>query len=107
MRGLTLVERARFRLAGSAAKREAWKTAGLMAGVIVAYAVAGTLDYQDQLLAEKMAAEERFAAQQAAMLACLNGGSPGYYRMTEAGHRVYLVCDVHEVSDENVKGKRS
>lgn len=108
---LTLADHLRFRYAFSPRRREALKNAGLIAGLLAVFAITGTLDYQDALLAEAeaqtAAAHARYARQQAAMLACLNGGSPGYYTLTEDGHRVYLVCEIHEVSDENTQRKRS
>lgn len=103
---LTMTERLRFALAPSRARRDALKTACAVAFILAAYALVGTLDYQDQLLAEKMAAEARYSEQQAAMLACLNGGAPGYYTLTSEGHRSYLVCDLYEVTDQNVTRRR-
>lgn len=71
--------------------------------LMLAYGIVGSIDYavEQDMAAEQ--AEARVAEQQAAMLACLNGGSPGYYTMTKDGHRAYLVCNVHEVTDENVR----
>jgi hypothetical protein len=107
MRRLSLMQQLRFALAPSAARREALRLGAYLAGLLVVLAITGTMDYQDELRADAMRAEARFADQQAAMLACLNGGSPGLYRMTQEGHRAYLVCEIYEVTDQNVKGKRS
>jgi hypothetical protein len=75
--------------------------------ILLAFGLVDMIDrWQDARIAEA-AALDRVAEQQAAMLACLNGGSPGYYTLTKDGHRVYLVCEIREVSNENVTRKRS
>lgn len=104
---LTFIDHIAFRLARRQARIEAIKNGVILLGLLLALGIVGTLDYQDELRQQAEAAEARYATQQAAMLACLNGGSPGPYRMTAEGHRAYLVCEIHEVTDENVREKRS
>lgn len=103
---IALIDRIKFRYATRAARREAWRNAGLVGLILGCYAVAGTLDYQDALRQEALAAQEDYARQQAAMLACLNGGSPGYYTVDSEGHRHYIVCQTYTISDKNT-GRRA
>lgn len=98
---IAIIDRIKFRYAGSPARREAWRNAGLVGLILACYAIAGTLDYHDELRQQAAAAQEDYARQQAAMLACLNGGSPGYYTVDSAGHRHYIVCQTYTVSDES------
>jgi hypothetical protein len=105
MRGLTLIQQLRFALAPSAARRDLFKNAALIAGLLIAFGIVGRMDYEDALRAEAEAALDQSALHQAALLACLNGGSPGLFTIDANGHRHYLVCgEPFTVSSENTKG---
>jgi hypothetical protein len=68
----------------------------------------GCVDLLDRWNEQRIAAEsaqEQYALQQTAMLACLNGGAPGYYTTDSAGHRHYIVCQTFTVSDENTRSR--
>lgn len=103
---ITLLDRIRFAMAPSYARRDALKTAMIVIGLLLALGIVGRMDYEDQLVAEKMAAEQRYAVQQAALLACLNNGAPGYYTIDDQGHRHYIVCETYTVSDQHVKARK-
>lgn len=99
-----------FRLSFSPARREALRTAALLAFLLTAYSIAGTLDYQDALITEARAAAQTHALRadqhQAQLLTCVNGGMSGLYSEDANGIRKYVICDrAFEISDENVKGK--
>lgn len=71
--------------------------------IVLAFGLVDIIDRWQEARVAEGAALERIAQQQAAMLACLNGGSPGYYSMTADGHRAYLVCDVYTVTDQHTR----
>lgn len=70
---LTWRDHAKFSLASNQARREAWRNAGLLVGLLAAYAVVGTLDYQDQLRTEIAMQEQSNRALTATLASCLNG----------------------------------
>jgi hypothetical protein len=78
----------------------------IIATVLLAYGIVGSIDYATEKSIEAERQAEAFSVQQAAMLACLNGGSPGYYSIDSEGHRHYIVCDIYEVSDENTPPRK-
>lgn len=91
----TLIDHLRFRMASSPARREAAKNACLVALILGAYAIAGTLDYQDELASEAIA-QERHAIQQAALQTCLNSPTPGSYTLSSGdGYHIELHCDLY------------
>ena len=74
----------------------------IIAILMLAFGIVGSMDYADEQRQES----ERMAASaelnRAALLACLNGGSPGLYIEQPDGSRQYLVCsEPYEVSDKN------
>ena len=83
------------------------KNIAYLIALFLLYGLAGSIDYADQQAA---AAEQQSALatrREAALLACLNGGSPGLYTTDAAGRRHYIVCDrPFTVSDEGVERKR-
>lgn len=103
----TIIDHLRFRLAFTHQKRETLKNIGWLFALFACFAIGSTLDYQEELRQQAEAAQYEAGLRQAAMLACLNGGSPGYYTMNDRGQRIYLVCDVYEVTDENVTRKKT
>lgn len=72
--------------------------------LVLLYGMAGALDQADTQAAERESADARADLNRAALLACLNGGSPGLYVEHDNGVRQYLVCGEHYyVSDENIR----
>lgn len=87
--------------------RETLRYAFYLALIFLAYGIVGRMDYEDQLITEKIAADRDRDILQERMLACLNGGSTGYYTADANGHKHYIVCDQpFTVSTENVRGAR-
>lgn len=108
---ITHLDRLRFALAPSYRRREAIKTAAAtVAGlllILLAYGIAGRMDYEEELRKEAEAAMDQAALQHAALLACLNGGAPGLYTIDDRGVRNYVVCgETFTVSDEGVAKRR-
>ncbi len=108
MATLPLITRIAFRFAMSSARhaavRQAIGTAGTLAGLLLAFGIVGTLDYQEELRQEAESARAQSDFHQAALLACINGGAPGLYTMTSDGGRVYLVCGKpFEVNDGGLR----
>lgn len=101
------IENLKLRFAFSHQRREAIKTALLLSLVLIGYGIVGSIDHADEQRREADAALTRANLQQAALLACLNGGAPGLYTIDDNGHRHYLVCsrDHYTVSDENTHRK--
>ena len=73
--------------------------------VLLAYGLVGAMDYADEQRQEAEAALARAELQQAAMLACVNGGAPGLYTLDSRGNKHYIVCagEAFTVSTENVR----
>ncbi len=108
MRRLTLIQRLRFAFAPSAARRDLFKNAALIVGLLIAFGIVGRLDYEDELRQQAEASAASADLNRAALLACLNGGAPGLYTESADGVRVYLVCDPpYEVSDQNIRRRAS
>jgi hypothetical protein len=104
IRPLPLHKRLAFRWAFGPNRRSDIKTAALLAGILIAYAIAGTMDYRDALISEAQAQEARADQHAAQLLACINGGMSGLYSTDSNGIRKHIVCDkAWEVSDEAVK----
>jgi hypothetical protein len=82
-------------------------TRGGVLAAICLVLLLGFLEAHDARVEQQLAAsraEQSFALQQAALLACLNGGSTGLYTMDDGGNRHYIVCgEPFTVSDENVR----
>ena len=72
--------------------------------IILAYGIVGRLDYEDEMITARIVAEQHGEMQQARMLACLNGGMPGYYTTDLSGTKHYVVCETYTISNANVKG---
>lgn len=105
---MTLYQRLRWRLAFSQARRDTLQNLALIAGLIICFGIVGRMDYEDELIAQAEASAATADLNRAALLACLNGGSPGLYTESADGVRVYLVCDPpYEVSDENIRRRAS
>lgn len=108
LRHLPLHKRLAFRWAFSHRLRSDLKTAALLVGILLAYGIAGRMDYEDALISEAKAHEARANLHQQQLLACVNGGMSGLYSEDSNGIRKYVVCDrAWEVSDENVKDRPS
>ena len=77
-------EQAKFSLASRQRRREVWRNVGIIAGIVAAYAIVGTIDYQTELRAEIHAQEESNRALTATLASCLNGEArfthPGPHR---------------------------
>lgn len=72
--------------------------------VLAGYGIAGHLDYAEEMRQEVERQTARANQHRDALLACLNGGSPGLYTTLPDGARNYIVCDrVFEVNDRNVR----
>lgn len=63
----------RFAYASSGARRKLSKDLLILVGLVIVYAVVGTLDYQDQLRTELAMQEQSNRALTATLAACLNG----------------------------------
>ena len=95
-----------FRWAFSPRRRADLRTAALLALILIAYGIAGRMDYEDALISEAQANEARANLHQRQLLACINGGMSGLYSADGKGNRRYVICDrAWEVSDENAKGR--
>jgi hypothetical protein len=70
---MTALDHLRFRFAFSHRRRQAIKTGALLAAILLAYAVVGTLDYADAQRAEAMAQAEQAQRWSATLADCLNG----------------------------------
>lgn len=70
---LGLRDHMRFAYASSGARRKLSKDLLILAGLLIVYAVVGTLDYQDQLRTELAMQEASNRALTATLAACLNG----------------------------------
>ena len=106
LRPIPRLHHLRFRWAFGPARREALRTAALLVGLLLAYGIVGTLDYQDALLSEAQASARLADMHQAQLLACVNGGASGLCSEDADGVRKYVVCErAFEVSDENLKDK--
>lgn len=105
-RPIPMMSHLRFRWSFSPARRNDLKTAALIAAILAAYGITGTLDYHDALISEAQAHARRADLHRAQLLACINGGMPGLYSEDDNGIRTYVVCDrAFEVSDENTRKK--
>lgn len=74
--------------------------------ILLAYGLVGSMDYAEEQRQEAEAAQARAELHQAALLACLNGGtSTGLYTVDANGHKHYIICDGEHftVSTENVR----
>jgi len=95
-----------FRWAFSPRRRADLRTAALLALILIAYGIAGRMDYEDALISEAQASEARAELHLRQLLACVNGGMSGLYSESANGTRRYVICDrAWEVSDENMKVK--
>lgn len=100
-----------FRWAFSPQRRADLRTAALLTLILIAYGIAGRMDYEDALISEAQASEARASEARAELhqrqlLACVNGGMSGLYSESADGTRRYVICGrAWEVSDENMKVK--
>lgn len=94
-----------WRWSFSAKRREDVRIAVSLAAILLAFGIVGEMDYRAALRAEAERNANNAALNQAALIACLNGGAPWLYSMDDKGRRYYGVCggDNLTISDEGVK----